>query len=66
MDEVKYKKINTVLSVFWLIVSIGIVILDMQGVISLSRNNTLFFGIIIVMFLSFQVVKYFEKKANKK
>ena len=66
MDEVKYKQINIALSVFWLIASIGIVILDTQGVISLSRNNALFFGIIIVMFLSFQVVKYFEKKANKK
>lgn len=66
MDEVKYKQINIALSVFWLIASIGIVILDMQGIISLSRNNTLFFGIIIVMFLSFQIVKSFEKKANKK
>lgn len=65
MDEVKYKQINIALSVFWLIASIGIVILDMQGIISLSRNNTLFFGI-IVMFLSFQIVKSFEKKANKK
>lgn len=60
-----YKIINIVLGVFWLVASIAIVVLDLKGVVSLSSNNLLFFGFIIIMFISFQIVKYFKKKQIK-
>lgn len=60
-----FKRINMVLSVFWLLASLGIIYLDVKQVISLTRNTGLFFGLVIVMFLSFQVVKFFEKRATK-
>lgn len=61
-----FKRINMVLSVFWLLASLGIIYLDVKQVISLTRNTGLFFGLVIIMFLSFQVVKFFEKKYLKK
>ncbi len=61
-----FKKINTILAVLWLVASVFIVVLDINGVISLAHNNFLFFGLIISMFVSFQMVTYFEKKAKKK
>ena len=61
-----FKRINMILSVFWLLASIGIIYLDVKQVISLTRNTGLFFGVVIVMFLSFQVVKSFEKRASQK
>ncbi|EGC93109.1 hypothetical protein HMPREF9402_1344 [Turicibacter sp. HGF1] len=61
-----FKRINMILSVFWLLASIGIIYLDVKQVISLTRNTGLFFGVVIVMFLSFQVVKIFEKRASQK
>lgn len=60
-----FKRINMVLSVFWLLASLGIIYLDVKQVISLTRNTGLFFGLVIVMFLSFQVVKFFEKRFQK-
>lgn len=60
-----YKMINIVLSVFWLVTSIAIVVLDIKGIVSLSSNNVLFFGFIIIMFASFQIVKYLEKRQTK-
>lgn len=62
----KFTRINMVLSVFWLLASIGIIYLDVKQVISLTQNTGLFYGLIIVMFLSFQVVKFFEKKELQK
>ncbi len=62
----KFTRINMVLSVFWLLASIGIIYLDVKQVISLTQNTGLFYGLIIVMFLLFQVVKFFEKKELQK
>lgn len=61
-----FKKINGILALFWLVVSIVIVVLDINGLVNLARNNVLFFGLILSMFVSFQMVTYFEKKAKKK
>ncbi|MDO4924947.1 MAG: hypothetical protein Q3980_04735 [Turicibacter sp.] len=61
-----FKKINGILALFWLVVSIVIVVLDINGFVNLARNNVLFFGLILSMFVSFQMVTYFEKKAKKK
>lgn len=66
MVFVKFTRINMVLSVFWLLASLGIIYLDVKKVISLTRNTGLFWGLVIVMFLSFQVVKFFEKKELNK
>ena len=62
----KFTRINMVLSVFWLLASIGIIYLDVKQVISLTQNTGLFYGLIIVMFLLFQVVKFFGKKELQK
>jgi hypothetical protein len=51
-----------ILALFWLVASIVIVVLDINGVINLARNNVLFFGVILSMFVSFQMINYFEKK----
>lgn len=61
-----FKKINGILALFWLVISIVIVVLDINGFVNLARNNVLFFGLILSMFVSFQMVTYFEKKAKKK
>ena len=34
-----FKRINMILSVFWLLASIGIIYLDVKQVISLTRNT---------------------------
>lgn len=60
-----FKRINIILSVFWLVASILIVILDINGVIHLAQNHYLFFGLVISMFASFKLVTYFEKKVKK-
>lgn len=62
----KFTRINMVLSVFWLLASIGIIYLDVKQVISLTQNTGLFYGLIIIMFLSFQVIKFLEKKELQK
>ena len=46
-------------------IPIVIVVLDINGVINLARNNVLFFGVILSMFVSFQMINYFEKKKQK-
>lgn len=61
-----FKRMKGILVLFWLVASIIIVVLDINGVINLVRNNVLFFGVIISMFVSFQIINSFEKKAKKK
>ncbi|MEE1237414.1 MAG: hypothetical protein UHI85_04990 [Turicibacter sp.] len=60
-----FKKINTILSLFWLGATILIVVLDINGTIRLTSNPILFFSVIISMVVSFQIVSYLEKKSNK-
>ncbi|MBQ8994117.1 MAG: hypothetical protein IJ085_08410 [Turicibacter sp.] len=60
-----FKKINTILSLFWLGAAILIVVLDINGTIRLTSNPILFFGVIISMVVSFQIVSYLEKKSKK-
>ena len=60
-----FKKINTMLSLFWLGAAILIVVLDINGTIRLTSNPILFFGVIISMVVSFQVVSYLERKSKK-
>ena len=60
-----FKKINTILSLFWLGAAILIVVLDIKGTIRLTSNPILFFGVIISMVVSFQIVSYLEKKSKK-
>lgn len=64
--KMSFNRMKGILALFWLVASIIIVVLDINGVINLARNNVLFFGVILLMFVSFQIVTYFEKKANKK
>lgn len=61
-----FKRVNILLSLFWLVTSLIVVVLDVVGIINLAQNNFLFFGIIILMFVSFQVVHYYEKKSRQK
>ena len=60
-----FKRMNGILALFLLFDSIVIVLLDINCVINLSRNNVLFFGVILSMFVSFQMINYFEKKKQK-
>ena len=57
-----FKRMKGILALFWLVASIVIVVLDINGVINLARNNVLFFGVIFSMFVSFQMINYFEKR----
>ena len=60
-----FTRMKGILALFWLVASIVIVVLDINGVINLARNNVLFFGVILSMFVSFQMTNYFEKKKQK-
>ena len=60
-----FKRMKGILALFWLVASIVIVVLDINGVINLARNNVMFFGVILSMFVSFQMINYFEKKKQK-
>ena len=60
-----FKRMKGILALFWLVASIVIVVLDIKGVINLARNNVLFLGVILSMFVSFQMINYFEKKKQK-
>ena len=48
-----FKRMKGILALFWLVASIVIVVLDINGVINLARNNVLFFGVILSMFVSY-------------
>ena len=63
--KMSFKRMKGILALFWLVASIVIVVLDINGVIILARNNILFFGVILSMFVSFQMINYFEKKKQK-
>ena len=60
-----FKRMKGILALFWLVASIVIVVLDINGVINLARNNVLFFGVILSMCVSFQMINDFEKKKQK-
>lgn len=61
-----FKRAQAFVSLFWLVVSIVIFVLDVKGIISLASNNYLFFGLIVAIFSSFFIVNSFEDRANKK
>ena len=50
-----FKRMKGILALFWLVASIVIVVLDINGVINLARNNVLFFGVILSMFVSINI-----------
>ncbi|MGL4336594.1 MAG: hypothetical protein ACRCST_06850 [Turicibacter sp.] len=55
-------KLQLIVNLFWGIMSVIILSLDMNGNISLANNSSLFFGYIILMVASFAVVKQIDKR----